>query len=676
MFCPHCGFHYPCTTKGRSRCVICAKWLSFTVQDFLGDSPIRIPEKICQSQLDLAESIEQAIQAKQSLVIQVGNGIERILALLLPAILARRRVLISTATSSLLQYLDKLAELKTKLGQLGVFFHYAHMKEPEQYLCLSAYYEKQDIYKTQNEAFDKWTKEFVQGNKTELIAKKIEIPRWWPQVSAENCIGTACPLARTAVEEYCPYVSASQEIPRAQIVVADHTTIGLNLKLAIPLPPEPEIWLIDEAHLAPSMLRKAYSYVLEQEVGDQLFSSLDEAILTELSPKGRELLCLIEKDHQILFKCLLENANVELCKTNSETIQFEIQRSQIEEILQRIKENLEAVLNDLFVVYMRVVPLGERASGLQTFSERLTKTIRHLAKYHQIISGVRNRSKNKISYVEIPKDLKTPPKLYCFPIFAGDALQLQAQSKNLTVISCSTILPFEWYTREMKYPSTATSLKVESPFQYGHQVCIYATTKIPLHHDYDAKEDELKSEGYFDALAYEIASLCQVSEGDAVVLFSSKSKVEEVKKRISKLMPFPLKVQFSLFRPLEKDIGIHESKPRLVIFSELPFPPQDDILLQAKRRNLKQHGCNDIFACVDFSEMCIGVLQTLDWLICASTDRGVLAILDRRFIEEYRSPGTYPNRLYSLFPASPDGTKIKVTSDIENIRKMLAAGAK
>jgi ATP-dependent DNA helicase DinG len=87
------------------------------------------------SQLDMAVSIAEAIEANHNLIAEAGTGTGKTFAYLVPAILSRKRVIISTGTKNLQDQLFN-KDLPVVRKSIEVPFKSALLKGRANYLCI------------------------------------------------------------------------------------------------------------------------------------------------------------------------------------------------------------------------------------------------------------------------------------------------------------------------------------------------------------------------------------------------------------------------------------------------------------------------------------------------------------------------------------------------------------
>ena len=110
----------------------------FDLRDLLGANG-RLVEQlpgftVRDEQLQMAGWVARAIAEKRSLIVEAGTGVGKTYAYLVPALLAGKRVIISTGTRSLQDQLFR-RDLPTITGILGRPVRVALLKGRANYLC-------------------------------------------------------------------------------------------------------------------------------------------------------------------------------------------------------------------------------------------------------------------------------------------------------------------------------------------------------------------------------------------------------------------------------------------------------------------------------------------------------------------------------------------------------------
>ena len=155
-----------------------------------------------RGQLQMAQAVEEALEEKRHLIIEAGTGTGKTLAYLIPAILSRRRVLISTGTKNLQEQIF-YKDLPVLRESLGVPFTATYMKGRSNYLCLHRFESfkeggtAQSLGFTRDESIyvrliDEWRTHTDTGDRAELEDLPEDLPFWKDiAASSENCIGAA-----------------------------------------------------------------------------------------------------------------------------------------------------------------------------------------------------------------------------------------------------------------------------------------------------------------------------------------------------------------------------------------------------------------------------------------------------------------------------------------------------
>ena len=210
-------------------------------------------------QLELAEAVAGAIEARGALVAEAGTGTGKTFAYLVPALLSGARVLISTGTRNLQDQLFG-RDLPEMARLLGVRVDAALLKGRANYVCWhhlqrnladGRFARREDI--AQLHRIQRFAAVSTSGDRAELPGVPEEAPAWAMATSTrENCLGQDCPeLAR------CFVFKARQAAPRAEVVVVNHHLFCADLALrdegVADLLPTADVLIFDEAHQLPAV---------------------------------------------------------------------------------------------------------------------------------------------------------------------------------------------------------------------------------------------------------------------------------------------------------------------------------------------------------------------------------------------------------------------------------------
>jgi ATP-dependent DNA helicase DinG len=146
----------------------------------------------------MARAVAAVIVDGGTLLAEAGTGTGKTLAYLIPAILSRQRVLVSTGTKNLQEQIF-YKDLPALKEALGVPFTATLMKGRGNYLCLHRW----ETYQQSEESFERamfvpiikeWSARTATGDRAELRDLPEELPLWKEiNAEAETCLGGDCP---------------------------------------------------------------------------------------------------------------------------------------------------------------------------------------------------------------------------------------------------------------------------------------------------------------------------------------------------------------------------------------------------------------------------------------------------------------------------------------------------
>ncbi len=173
----------------------------------------------------MAAAVARAFERGGVLLAEAGTGTGKTLAYLVPAILSRQRVLVSTGTKTLQEqiYFKDIPALR---DALGIPFTAAYMKGRANYLCLHRLDQIGDengpaplaVHDVFLPVIREWSTRTETGDRAELDELPEDIA-FWNEVSAtaETCLGTECPRY-----EDCFVTKMRQRAAAADVVIVNH----------------------------------------------------------------------------------------------------------------------------------------------------------------------------------------------------------------------------------------------------------------------------------------------------------------------------------------------------------------------------------------------------------------------------------------------------------------------
>jgi len=253
----------------------------------------------------------------------------------------------------------------------------------------------------------------------------------------------------------------------------------------------------------------------------------------------------------------------------------------------------------------------------------------------------------------------------------GPVLEEVLWSRAPAAVACSATLAVAGdlavATRTLGVADPAT-LVAASPFDFRGNALLYVPRAVP----------QPSSDGFQAAAERELVSLVDASRGRALVLCTSWRAVESFAAALAHL-PYELLVQgddvpgrlaarfrdevasvLVATRTFFEGFDVPGESLSLLVLDRLPFPRPDDPLLSERGRRVEAAGASR-FSEVWLPAAAVSLQQALGRLVRSETDRGVMAVLDRRLAD-----AGYRASLLGSLPPAP------LTRSIDDVRAFFA----
>ena len=215
-----------------------------------------------EGQVQMAEEVGRALADDQHLLVQAGTGTGKSLAYLVPSLLHDKRVVVATATLALQHQLverDVPRLMEAMKGQDGVDTSYAVLKGRSNYACLHRVREGVPddqgalVQLPEGSMGQKvlelraWAEEDAEnGGSGERDNAPRHTEREWRQVSVghRDCLGAQrCPFGQECFAEL-----AREKAHRSHLIITNHSLLAIDAIEGVPMIPEYDAVVIDEAH--------------------------------------------------------------------------------------------------------------------------------------------------------------------------------------------------------------------------------------------------------------------------------------------------------------------------------------------------------------------------------------------------------------------------------------------
>ncbi|MFI7112275.1 ATP-dependent DNA helicase [Nonomuraea sp. NPDC050227] len=595
-----------------------------------------------QGQVTMVKAVQKAIDDEEHLAVQAGTGTGKSLAYLVPSIRhamdSDTPVVISTATIALQrQLVDRdLPRLAEALGkELPHEPTFAILKGRRNYLCrykATAGWPEED---EQDQLFDprevsatgrmvqriqEWADETETGDRDELVPGVSE--QAWRQfsVSAQECLGaTRCPSGPECFAEL-----ARARAGEVDVVVTNHALLAIDAMGDLPVLPEHEVVVVDEAH------------ELVDRVTSVVTSELSEAsVMLAVRRVGR----LIE---QPLADQLMEAGE------DLKALLAAAPPGRIDELPQVLGLTLQLIRDTAWRCITAMGPrnadkddpdkAGQRKAAFTALDEVHDTAVRMLDAYGHASEADRA----EVVWLDGATD-RRPPMLRVAPLSVSGMLRDRLFGERTVVLTSATLalggtfdgLAAQWGLGDSK---RWQGIDVGSPFDHPRAGILYVAKHLP-----QPGRDGLPQQ-YLD----EITELIEAAGGRTLGLFSSMRAAKAATEALRERLDVPLLCQGDdstmllvkqfaedeptcLFGTLSLWQGVDVPGPslRLVIIDRVPFPRPDDPLTSARQRHVAARGGNGFMA-VAANHAALLLAQGTGRLLRAQDDKGVIAVLDPR----------------------------------------------
>jgi ATP-dependent DNA helicase DinG len=197
---------------------------------------------------------------------------------------------------------------------------------------------------------------------------------------------------------------------------------------------------------------------------------------------------------------------------------------------------------------------------------------------------------------------------------------------------------FSYIRERLGLRDAASEASYPSPFRYAEQALLYLPPDLP----------EPNEDGFALAAAERAESLCAITGGRALLLFTSFRNLRIAEAYLRRALPFPLLVQGErprhvLLAALRERIGsvllatqsfwegvdVPGEALSLVVIDRIPFAVPDDPLTASRIDRIREQG-GDPFASFQLPRAALALKQGFGRLIRSRADSGIVAILDGR----------------------------------------------
>jgi ATP-dependent DNA helicase DinG len=567
-----------------------------------------------QGQIEMVYNIAKSINAQRSIVVQAGTGTGKSLGYLVPSIIQGKKTVVATATKALQDQLHN-SDLPLLQQTLGHDFTWAVVKGRSNYVCVQRVeeYKEQpdDLFATPAQQKSKkeleqlitWSHTTESGDFEELTFPTHENTRKAISVGVDECPGRSkCPSGNKCFAE-----KARDAANDADVIVVNLHLYGLHLASGGNILPEHEVVIFDEAHQ------------LESVLSDTVGTTISGGRISSAAGAMRQVFAEPELTNRLEEQAL--RLTTILSPLSGQRLTQPVP-SQITELLQTIRLEVMEKIGLLREITTDNESTQQKIYRAQTQSTRLVESLDLVlgstTGFVFFVEGNENRALLKVS-----------------PLHVGDILREQVWSTHCAVLTSATI-PQTMPERVGLDRDTIEVLSVDSPFDYEKNSRLYCSPEFP----------DRNSPRFTEFVHDELEALITAAGGRTLALFTSNKALHAAIAEMRTRLPMTILTPSELPRQkLIEDFLADESSCifasqsffqgidlpgrtlSLVVLDKLPFPRPDDPLLEARREAV---GRETSFQAIDLPLAATALAQAAGRLIRTASDKGVVAVLDRR----------------------------------------------
>ncbi|MGZ8743852.1 MAG: ATP-dependent DNA helicase [Nocardioides sp.] len=604
-------------------------------------------------QIQMAEAVERAMSTGEHLLVQAGTGTGKSLGYLVPALLHDQRVVVATATLALQHQLverDIPALVEAVEPVLDEKPTYAVLKGRSNYACLHRV--REGVPDDQGTLVDipegsmgaevlklrAWADEQAdQGGPGDRDSAPKHTDKLWRQVSVNHreCLGAS----RCRFASECFAERARDKAAKSQVIVTNHSLLAIDAIEGVPMIPDYDAVVIDEAHELSARVTQAatdeLSYPEIERAARRSQKHIDGSEADELSDAAEALRDAMDGRPP---------GRIDTVPTD------------LSDALELVRDAARALIS-AFPKESSGGDSGEPDPGrtqARGWVQELFKTAERMAAHLEsdvLWLAERDRNRGGSQLCVAPLQVWGPLRAKLLTdktvVFTSATLMLGGDFNN--VATSIGLKPSERVDHSIEgVPQEDPGetmpwrgIDVGSPFDYAKQGILYVARHLP----------PPGRDGLGEKQVDEIVDLVDAANGRTLGLFSSRRAAEAAAEAVRERLPhltilaqgeaqlpelarlFVDDPHACLFGTLSlwQGLDVPGDTCQLVLIDRIPFPRPDDPLMSARQRAADKSGGNGFMA-VAATHAALLLAQGAGRLIRTTQDRGVVAVLDPRLV--------------------------------------------
>ena len=586
-----------------------------------------------EDQVKMAKLVNEAIEAKDSLIVEAGTGIGKTFSYLLPALINGGKIVISTATKNLQDQLF-FKDIPTIRDALKIPIDINILKGRSNYICQlrmeNALLEGQFLNK-EDAKFIHEIKKISDHSEVGEVSEFNNIPETstiWPFVTStkDNCLGQECEFFKS-----CFVVKARKKAIASEVVIVNHHLFFADFVLKdaelSEILPKADTVIFDEAHQIPQIA----------------------PIFLGANISTNQILYLVQDINQILLKNVKDKDTlIELSRLVTDSVysvndyfkkrNYRVGIEKIER-LDLFKDKINELVKHLDKFYTFFDNYDDQDTEFKNLRERTEEVIDKLKKW------INDEDQSYVHWIDI---FFKSIQFNITPISIADSFrEFQEKNEASWIFTSATLAAnssFDHFKSLMGLENAKTKL-LKSPFNYSQNAYLYVPEDMP----------ETSSRSFNNHLLAKVYPIIIAAKGRTFILSTSIKSMNEIASLLKdefekNNINYPILTQGerSKIKLLEQfkhhgnailigslsfweGVDVRGKELSLVIIDKLPFQSPGDPIFESKINLLSAKGIN-AFMTFQLPKAIISLKQGAGRLIRDEEDKGVLMICDQRII--------------------------------------------
>ncbi|MBV6401480.1 MAG: putative ATP-dependent helicase DinG [Anaerolineales bacterium] len=635
-------------------------------------------------QVAMMRSVADALSYGNHLMVEAGTGVGKSFAYLVPAALFslqnNTRVVVSTNTINLQDQLIQ-RDLPNLSQALDLDFRFSVLKGRSNYLCPRKVENMRSSYPRNADEMRVLAKVLVwqlnnsSGDRSELNLTGPTEREVWNRMSAED---DAC-TTETCIKRMggaCPFHRVKTASQSAHVLVVNHALLLSDVATGSKVLPEYSHLIIDEGHHLESATTNAMSFRLNQFDMDRMMKEVggsnagvlgkllgetnatlrpsDFGLLQKKVSHATDMAFRIEQMNREFFNVLSEFARLQRegqppsnyawqarVLPATRTLPF---WDEVEMAWDATGETLRNLLTELAQIYKAAADLyAEGHDNLEDVMGDISNVTRRLTEAEANISGMISKPiQGMVYWIEVQPN-QNRLSLNAAPLSVASLVEKNIWHEKRSVVLTSATLTTHGefqYLRNTLGAAEAEEMQLGSPYDYESAALLYIANDIP----------EPNQNGYEQMLNKTLIATAKATGGRMLVLFTSYSALKKAAREITAPLarediyvyeqgdgasPNALLESFKATeravllgtKSFWEGVDVPGESLSVVVITKLPFDVPTDPLIAA-RSEMYEDSFNQYY----LPEAILKFRQGFGRLIRTASDRGVVAILDRRVL--------------------------------------------